>query len=239
MAGHSGEGGEAGADVSVGQGGNASGGNSAGGNGQLSEGGVNGESGARGEGGASDSAGGQADAGGASFAPGEEEAGAGGDGDGGGASTCHYTPQATCTGDLSHVGLADFEIVFTLQTTAIKGSGVVSQRAECGHSFFWDVRVGQGLLAAELDDGSGGYAACFGTTLVNDGNPHTVVLRRVSEKLSIYVDCQLDVTCDAKTNLSATLDTLQTKTDACTDPTKGDGTLALQGNLDPVCIGKL
>jgi hypothetical protein len=206
---------------------------------QSAEGGAAGaEAGNAGQAGAA--TGGSAGAGGsgAVSSGGEGGAQAGAGGEGGKPSLCEYHPISACGNDLSNIGTDDFEIALRLATNAVKGSEVVSQRPICGAGYFWDLRMlADGTLVFELDDNQQHYVACIGTVAVNDGAYHSIVIRRENHAASIYVDCELDVSCSAITNVSMSLPPVETGANPCSDPSTGDGTLPLKGKVSSLCFG--
>jgi hypothetical protein len=217
--GKSGEGGEGGSGAESEAGGTAG-----------SEAGSNGQAGATpaGMGGAGDTGG--SSAGG----EGGARAGAGGES---GSSACDYQPISTCSNDLSNIGTGDFEIALELRSPAVSASAIASQRQSCGESYFWDLRMADGLLGFELDDNGAHYAACRGTVPVNDRNTHSIVIRRESLVVSMYVDCQLDVTCSMPASLSMPLPAVEVGFSPCSDAGSGDGTSPLIGKVSSLCVG--
>jgi hypothetical protein len=147
-----------------------------------------------------------------------------------------------CTQDLSNIGLGDFRIAFTIQTSASTGSAVVNQRGNCAAGIYWDVRMQPGgALTLETDNNTlrpAGYTNLPGTIPVNDGASHDVVITRTGGVLAIRVDGTLDPT-DAGATSTATFDTtlggvLRIGTDVCDGV---DGTVALVGTVTNVCVG--
>jgi hypothetical protein len=173
----------------------------------------------------------QANAGGQGGSTGE--AGAGGAGE---AITCELAP--TCTGDLSSAGTGDFSIAFTLTTTATARSGVLSQRAICMHSKFWDVRMGPTAggtaVSLELDDQTT-YSSKSFVTPVNDGEPHELRFCRKSGQVHAFVDGALLGSFENTSNL-ASLAPVAVGTTHCMPY---DGTVALVGTVADVCVGAL
>lgn len=149
---------------------------------------------------------------------------------GGQGGLCQEPPSA-CNGDLSNVGTGDLEIKFTINTSTTVRSALLNQRSVCSHSIFWDVELVDGTIQVELDDNDQHYTLCRGTKLVNDGKPHRVVTRRVAGRLSTYIDCVLDATCAAATDLTGTLRPLQTTLASCPNPPP-----PLAGTLNEVCV---
>lgn len=145
-------------------------------------------------------------------------------------------PAATCTNDLSNSGPDDFSIAFSINTTATVYSAVIAQRALCMHSFFWNVRMSpDGRLGFEYDDNNAHYRSFTGTIAVNDGVDHAVFACRVSGVDYLYVDGVLDTTGPNTVDFSTTLNPLETGTSPCI--AFGDGTQALVGTVDDICVG--
>ncbi len=201
--------------------------------GTSSEGGNANEAGSRNEGGgAGETA--QAGAGG--------QGGALGEGGAGGASeevTCEVAP--TCTNSLSAVGVGDFSIAFTLTTTSAVRTGVISQRAICMRSKFWDIRLGKtnesSVFSIELDDGANYTSFTASAPLLNDGAPHDVRVCRKAGQVYAFADGQLigKPTALSKTNLNG-LAALTTLTTTCNPY---DGTVKLVGAVENICVGAL
>ena len=146
-------------------------------------------------------------------------------------------PVASCTNDLSNIGTGDFSIAFTINTASTSPSGVIEQRAICMHSFFWGVRTGAGggHLGFEYDDNNAHYRSFTSTGTINDGVDHAVLACRVSGTDYLYIDGVLDTTGPNTVDYSTTLSPLTTGTSPCI--AFGDGTVALVGTVDDVCVG--
>jgi hypothetical protein len=139
---------------------------------------------------------------------------------------------AICTNDLSNIGAADFRIAFTITTRATALSALLNQRPVCNHGDFWDVRLSpDGTLAVETDDGTH-YTPLFSTLSVNDGNPHNVMVSRVSGTLSIVIDGS-GAGSAASTSSFGSLAALRSGTDVCDGL---DPTVVLVGMVSNVCI---
>jgi hypothetical protein len=109
---------------------------------------------------------------------------------------------------------------------------VVNQRGVCSHGMFWDVRLNNGFPEAETDDGNGNYTDFDGTTAVNDGATHVLVITRVSETLTIYVDGVATGSAASVTPFG-TLPALVIGTDVCVG---SDATVAFSGTETGVCV---
>jgi hypothetical protein len=154
-----------------------------------------------------------------------------------GQSACVHAVPADCPDDLSTVGTGDFEIAFELTTSATALSAVLSQRSICTHAYFWDIRLAAGHLDVELDDENQHYTVCNGVHALNDGMPHWIDIKRQSGTLTLEVDCAVDTTCAAPTDIAISLPGLQTGLDPCVGG--GDGTVALVGTVDNECVRPL
>lgn len=138
-----------------------------------------------------------------------------------------------CTDDLSNIGTADFTIAFSLSTSQTAANvAVLNQRSACTFSMLWDVRVSGGNLYVATDDNSGDYNNLTSAAAVNDGSLHAIVVKRVSEVLSITVDGTASGSGPSTAAFGA-LPPLQQGTDVCEAT---DGTVALVGTLANVCI---
>ncbi|RYZ02595.1 MAG: hypothetical protein EOO73_31095 [Myxococcales bacterium] len=198
--------------------------------------GEGGHEGVAGQGGAAASAGSANASGEAGAGAGGAEGGAGGGGDGGATTEVSCERATTCTNDLSGLGLADFSIAFSIQTTATVGSGILSQRAICMHSQFWDIRLRGGgtSISVELDDAVN-YTDLTAPMVINDGGAHEVRVCRKSGHVYVFADGELVTDAEDAAEFT-TLPPLATKTTLCTSL---DGTIALDGTVADVCIGAL
>lgn len=169
------------------------------------------------------------------------QAGASVDGGAGGAGgeaafACELAPE--CSGDLSGVGKGDFSIAFTLTTSVTQHSAVISQRAECMRSMFWDIRLGTttdiSSLSIELDDDTN-YVDLIAPVTLNDGTPHEVRICRKAGHVYAFSDGTLIGDTPNETSL-VSLPPLATKTTTCTST---DGTAPLVGSVTDVCVGAL
>ena len=97
----------------------------------------------------------------------------------------------SCVNTLSNVGQADFEIAFTIQTTASGPAELMWQRATCNNPPYWDVSLGSGTQSGRvlftIRDAS--ITASSPTSpIVNDGVPHAIVARRIAGNFQVLVD---------------------------------------------------
>ena len=199
---------------------------------------------AGGAGGASTGAGGAA--GGLEAAGG----GAGGSGDIGGAAGgtagasgasggAGGAPVATCTGDLSGIGTGDFEIAFTITTTAAQLSAVLNQRDMCTYGSFWSVRLkANGHLVFETDDTTGltDYTSYATVAVVNDGVPHAIDIRRIGGQFAVTVDGAPDGGKVSAASFGALMPLQTSPADPCIGM---DDTVALVGTVSVTCVGPL
>ncbi|MDF3067291.1 MAG: hypothetical protein K0R38_2892 [Polyangiaceae bacterium] len=165
------------------------------------------------------------------------EGGVSGEGGAGGAVAEISCERATtCSNDLSGLGLEDFSIAFSIQTTATVGSGILSQRQICMRSRFWDIRLRNGgtSISVELDDASN-YTDLTAPMVINDGAAHEVRVCRKSGHVYVFADGELVVDGPNATAFT-TLVPLTTKTTQCMSL---DGTVTLDGTVSDVCIGAL
>jgi hypothetical protein len=98
----------------------------------------------------------------------------------------------TTAGDLSYFGTGNFVVSFQVATSMSSGAvGLVGQRNVCGYADFWDVRLMNGIVTVETDDGTAAnYNVVSSTQGVADGDIHSVVIQRVLGALTIFVDGQ-------------------------------------------------
>jgi hypothetical protein len=159
----------------------------------------------------------------------------------GGASCTNNTASVqltctACTGDLSNIGTGDFRISLALTTTQNAQAAILNQRPTCNAGTFWDLRLlAGGTLQMETDD-NGGLATITTlqtTATVNDGNPHQVVVERVSGMLTVSID---GVSTGAASNASlGALPPLQQGTDVCVGQ---DQTTLFVGTIADVCVNR-
>lgn len=140
---------------------------------------------------------------------------------------------AACLDDLSNTGTADFTVAFSLSTTQTNANvAVINQRSACTNSLLWDVRMSSGYLYIATDDSSGDYNNLTSAATVNDGNVHAIVVKRVSEVLSVTIDGTPSGSGPSTAAFGA-LPALEEGTDVCQST---DGTVALVGSLTNVCV---
>lgn len=160
------------------------------------------------------------------------------------AATCAPPRDASaCTGNLSNIGTANFHISLTLTATQSGMVAVVNQRGTCGGGMYWDLRLNSGRIMFETDDGmlepDGAYSESPRTTLipnnlVNDGEPHCILVERVAKVLSISIDGTLAGSTSSVSSFGV-LPSLTTGTDPCEGT--ADMTMAFTGNVSGLCVG--
>jgi hypothetical protein len=140
---------------------------------------------------------------------------------------------ASCNGDLSNIGTADFHVSLTVTTLQTGLVAVVNQRNQCGPSVFWDIRVDTGFVYVEADDiTSYGAIQSLGPR-VDDGRPHDVLFQRKSHVLTVYVDDAGGMPTTPSTASFGTLPPAVVGKDVCIPQ---DGTVALVGSVSNLCI---
>jgi hypothetical protein len=115
----------------------------------------------------------------------------------GGDAASDAAPPA-CITDLSYVGVRDFYISFTLQTTAgAINMALLNQRTGCdGAGYWWDITYvtgtsGGGAVQFQMVAGlvtSGWNLQETGNSDLNDGLLHRIVFSRVAEQVELTVD---------------------------------------------------
>jgi hypothetical protein len=121
-----------------------------------------------------------------------------------------------CTGDLSGVGTGYFQISLDMTTKPMLAGvvAVVNQRATCFRGMFWDVRMSNGSLEVETDDGVHYTTLTSTDANVNDGNLHHLWIYRSSGTLHVSIDSAHEHTAASTTSFGA-LHKLETGTDPC------------------------
>jgi hypothetical protein len=114
---------------------------------------------------------------------------------------------------------------------------VISQRDRCDWRNFWDIRMVDGRVLGELDDGSI-LTAITGNTQVADDQWHTVTLARVGAKATLYVDGREDGSSMAAAANLGNLSVLMIGQDVCGEipPTTPGYTAPFFGGIDEVMI---
>jgi laminin G domain protein len=138
-----------------------------------------------------------------------------------------------CSNDLSNIGTGNFVISIELRTTESGLAALVNQRASCSSSAYWDLRLSSGELRFESDDGTNYTNLTSTGPEIDDGAPHTILVQRVDETVTIYVDGNASGAAASRASFGA-LPSLAQESDPCEG---SDGTAAYQGTLAVVCIG--
>jgi hypothetical protein len=146
----------------------------------------------------------------------------------------HAEDGATCTGDLSNIGTHDFDISFTMTSDQTGRVALVNQRQVCTFSDFWDVRMIDGFILAEVDNGANYASVTTSGVHVDDGRPHEVRVLRSSGVLTVYVDGDASGLASAPTSLGK-LSPVTAGTDPCIGSDM-DTTMALVGSLVNLCV---
>jgi hypothetical protein len=137
-----------------------------------------------------------------------------------------------CTGDLSGIGTSDFAVSFTMESVQDGLVALANQRSSCGPSMLWDVRISDGFILAEVDDGALYTKLVFTGAQVNDGRSHDISVRRTAQTLTTYVDGIASGPMTAPQSLGR-LAPLATGVDVCVGV---DMTTPLVGALTNLCI---
>jgi hypothetical protein len=139
-----------------------------------------------------------------------------------------------CMNDLSNIGAGDFTVALQMSTTQTGTVAVLNQRSVCNTSIFWDLQLQAGGAIQIETDAVANYDRIRGSVVVADGKTHDIVVKRVSEQITIYVDGKVDPSGQGA-SLSAfqTLAAIAVGTDVCDSPT---GLQAFKGTLSDVCV---
>ena len=143
---------------------------------------------------------------------------------------------AVCDGDLSNIGTGDFRISLQVKTTQTGWVAIASQRGNCGPAVFWDIRLVDGFVYAEVDDVAHYTALTSTGAKVNDGAPHAILVVRASGTLTIYVDGGASGSQASAASLGP-LPALQVGTEVCVGAV-GDTTAPLMGAVTNACISR-
>jgi hypothetical protein len=144
---------------------------------------------------------------------------------------------AWCPGDLSNVGTGDFHVACTVTTAQTGRVALANQRSWCFYQDMWDLRMEAGVPVIELDDEAGvnHYTRLWSVGHpIDDGQPHDVLVERVSGTLSINID-GVRTASTAATESIGPLPPLVVGSDVCIGV---DGTGVLTPPLQNLCIGK-
>jgi hypothetical protein len=148
-----------------------------------------------------------------------------------------------CVTDLSNVGTGDFDVSFTVVTTAQTGMALVSQRATCLPYSGWDIYTSPtGAIEIETDDGvAADRVFQIGGGPVNDGKPHYVEAARVAGKIWVQTDNGVKSPLVADTNALADLPPLIVGSDPGGVSPNGCGSGVIEplaGSLTNLCVTK-
>src|SRR5262249_43758378 len=127
-------------------------------------------------------------------------------------------------------------IEFWMLTSSTRFETIVSKRAICGHTNFWEIRMSSGRLSVEVDGGAAGqnYNTFSSNAVVNTGQFHHVVLARQAVTVSLYIDGALD---NSQSTAGITDVTTTASMLAGLSPCVGvDGTNYFTGRLDEIKI---
>jgi hypothetical protein len=143
---------------------------------------------------------------------------------------------ARCINDLSNIGTGDFQISFSMTGSQTGRTALVNQRRICYFEAFWDIRVSDGALLIETDQNSQSNWVLFTTKgpLVNDGQVHTVLVRRSAETVTAYIDGIASGSFISRASFGP-LAPIAIGTDPC-DNTSMDSTVAFTGKVTNLCI---
>ena len=115
-------------------------------------------------------------------------------------------------------GTNDFSAsIWFKQAGATQNMALLSNRTSSSGGIFFNIRINQGLIGAEVNDNAGNYAAANNATNVSDGTWHQAVAVRQGVALSLYIDGVLQKTSTAPNVANiANTNPLQIGTDAAT-----------------------
>ena len=150
-------------------------------------------------------------------------------------AVCAPPTAPPCVQDLSQVSTGTFRVSFVVQTTQAGLVSLVNQRDVCNIGFsFWDVRLSNGNVAAETDDGLANYTRVTSSgATVDDGSAHTVLVERQQGILSVMVDGALVGSGASISNLVG-LPPLALRQDP--QAISSTGTVPLAGMLTNLCV---
>jgi Concanavalin A-like lectin/glucanases superfamily len=139
-----------------------------------------------------------------------------------------------CMNDLSNILAGDFTVAVQMNTTQSGPVAVLNQRSVCNSSVFWDLQLQVGGAIQIETDAIANYDRIRGSIVVADGKTHDIVVKRVSEQVTIYVDGKPDPSGQgASLSSFQALAAIAVGTDVCDSPT---GLQAFKGTLTDVCV---
>src|SRR5258708_3656142 len=140
-----------------------------------------------------------------------------------------------CVGDLSNIGTRDFRISFSLTTSQGSEGALVNQRSTCSFGMFWDIRLLNGALFIETDDGQNYMQLTTSGRVVNDGQAHAVLVRRTSASVTVQIDGAAAGTGVSQASF-ARLPPVVSGMDPCQVGLMKDNTAAFKGTLTNLCV---
>ncbi|HEV3188876.1 MAG TPA: laminin G domain-containing protein, partial [Polyangiaceae bacterium] len=140
-----------------------------------------------------------------------------------------------CVGDLSNIGTRDFRISFSVTTSQGSQSALVNQRSTCSFGMFWDIRLENGALFIETDDGQNYMQFTTSGRAVNDGQPHAVLVRRTSASVTAQIDGAAVGTGVSRASFGR-LPAVVSGMDPCQVGPMKDNTVAFTGTLTNLCV---
>ncbi len=92
---------------------------------------------------------------------------------------------------VGNFGTSNFTVEFWLKTNSGSTSaGLVTKRAVCGHTSFWNIYMNSGKIYSEVDQDANAtnFIALNGTKVVNDNHWHHIAFVRNGTNISLYID---------------------------------------------------
>ena len=126
----------------------------------------------------------------------------------------------SCGTNVGNFGSNDFTVEFWMWTTN-SSQGVLGKRVTCQHGSFWDVRMTNGFLVAELDDNGAGYVHLTASRFLEDGLFHHVALVRQSTTVALFVDGVLEASTTAPVAVVANASPLELGRTPCAAVNEG------------------
>jgi hypothetical protein len=148
---------------------------------------------------------------------------------------CALPAVLPCVHDLSNIGTGDFHISFSVMTTQAGLTALINQRATCDFGQFWDIRMNDGSLLVETDEGVNLSTCQTGGPRVNDGGRHSVTVARVNGAIAAFIDGAPVGTVVSTASLRQ-LTPLVSHSDPCDQI---DGTRPFVGAVADVCLTTL
>jgi Laminin G domain len=120
-------------------------------------------------------------------------------------------------------------------TAQVGQTALINQRAVCDYGAFWDIRMKDGSLIIETDDGPSLSTLKSVGPKVNDGRGHSVLVERLAGTIAAFIDGAAVGTAPSPAALRQ-LPPLVSHTDPCVS---SDGTLPFAGSVADVCLTSL